>query len=184
MNEVIRKNVFLTLFLSFIIIFISSIFYRFNSPNLTLKVKTKVNNSQDTMAMVIDLMQKLKKDPNNIDVLKELGFVFMKMGNWNRALSFWTKILDIEPKDRMALSQAGYCYFQLQKYHKAVHLYEEVLKSDENNYIINYNLGVIYAKFLSQPNKAKIYFQKVLNSPDAESKLKQEVKDFLSHISN
>ncbi|MDQ7031396.1 MAG: tetratricopeptide repeat protein [Desulfonauticus sp.] len=183
----IRKEIFLITVFAFSFMFIASLNYRINNPKLTLTFRTEPTMPDNSMSGIVELMQKLSKNPEDIDTLKELGTIFMQMKAWDRALSFWNRILKLQPKNRMALSQSAYCYFQLSQYKKAADYYEMVLLLDRNNkdnYIINYNLGLIYFKFLKDKIKAKRYFQQVLASSTADSSLKKEVKKILSQISN
>ncbi|KUJ96325.1 MAG: TPR repeat-containing protein [Desulfonauticus sp. 38_4375] len=179
----IKKQTLIIILASFIVIFGASLAYRIANPSLTVKtVDESMQNSP--MGMVVALMQKVSKNPKDIESLRKLALVFMELKSWDRAITFWTKVLEIAPEDKMALSQMGFCYFQKKDYTKAVNYYEQVTNLEPTNYIVNYNLGVIYRNFLNDPRKAKIYLERVLSSKEAEEEVKKEAAKLLDGISN
>lgn len=180
---VIKKQILIIILASFILIFFSSIVFRVKHPSLVINTISE-ENKNNPMSMLTNLMQKVSKNPKDLDSLRKLSLIFMEMKSWDRAMVFLNKILEINSKDRMALSQLGFCYFQKKNYTKAVDYYKQVLSIEPDNYIINYNLGIIYRNFLNNPKEAKVHLERVLKSSEAEEKLKKEVKKLLEGISN
>jgi len=150
-----------------IFIFATSLIYRFERPNLTIVVQNDLQSSQNPMNEIIDLMQKLQKEPENVDILAELGNRFMFMRAWEKALSFWKRLLAIQPDNKMALNQEGVCYFELKQYEKARDTFLKLVKIDNKNYRAYYNLAMLYKYYLNDKDKARTYLQKIVSAkPD------------------
>lgn len=55
----------------------------------------------------------LKKDSKNIIALRECGVILGQLNDLNGAISYFNKVLQIEPRDSIALSNLGYIYFRM-----------------------------------------------------------------------
>jgi len=175
----VQRPVFLMVLFSFGVFFIFALTYRFEHPSLEVHVQEEKTDKMEFM-QILSLMQQLQKNPNDKEILKSLGMLFMEMNAWERSLSFWNRLVKVDPKNKMALSQSGYCYFELKDYQQAVSRYKQVLAVDPNDPIALFNLGLLYARFLPDPKMARFYLQKVINSKQAEPKVKKEAQKLLS----
>ena len=156
-----------------VLIFTFSLVYRLEHPSLTLFVHNTSQQSQEPMGEIIALMQKLQKEPDNVEVLSELGNRFMFMRAWEKAMSFWTRLLKIDPENKMALNQVGVCYFELEQYEKARDTFLKLVKIDDKNYRAYYNLAMLYKYYMNDKDKARIYLQKIVSAhPDDENVFK------------
>ena len=168
-----------------VLIFAFSLVYRLEHPSLTLFVHNIPQQSQDPMGEIIALMQKLQKEPDNVEVLSELGNRFMFMRAWEKAMSFWTRLLKVEPQNKMALNQLGVCYFELEEYSKARDTFLKLIKIDDKNYRAYYNLAMLYKYYLGDKDKARAYLQKIVNAhPDDEDVFKAAQKELAARESN
>ncbi len=156
-------------------IFFSSLWNRVHNPGIT--VETRVGPSQQEQAMmgqVSTLMAEVERNPENIQALTELAQAFMVMQAWQRAYSFWQRVLALEPDNQLALNQAGFSLFQQERYTEAVDYFETLLKLDNENYRSLFNMGVIFKYYLDDQERATKYFQQILEiSPDDEQLLER-----------
>ncbi|WP_457571603.1 tetratricopeptide repeat protein [Desulfovulcanus sp.] len=143
---------------------------------MTLVVHKKQEQSQDPMGEIVSLMQRLEKEPDNIQVLTALGNRFMFMRVWDKAMNFWARVLAIEPENKMALNQIGVCYFELGKYPQARDTFLKLIKIDNKNYRAYYNLAILYKYYLNDNDEARNYFQKILDAHPDDQQLLEAVQ--------
>uniref|UniRef100_A0A7C3N5P9 Tetratricopeptide repeat protein n=1 Tax=candidate division WOR-3 bacterium TaxID=2052148 RepID=A0A7C3N5P9_UNCW3 len=83
----------------------------------------------------------------------------------------------MEP-DKEKILEAGYFYFQNQKFKKAIKIFEKGLSMFPNDIDIYYNLGIVYES-INEIEKAKECFKKVLeidrDNTDAKKHLEKLV---------
>jgi len=132
------------------------------------------------MAGITAMMQKLQTSPEDVETMRNLGMAFMDMRAWDRSLAFWDMVLERQPDDVMALNQKGFCLFELEKYAEAAVLFEKMLGIEPGNAHAHYNLGVIYKHYLSEPNKADVHFQAVLDAKPDDPELVRNARESLS----
>ncbi|WP_272700502.1 tetratricopeptide repeat protein [Desulfovibrio sp. Fe33] len=173
-----RKAVILAVFLSLAAMFATSFVYRLNHPNLFVKSQASRNVAPDdhgeagpgpmggamsgAMSRVKEFMDRVDKNPEDVDALVGLGNSFLMMRAWDRALEPLEKARQIKPEDANVLKAVGIAYFNKQEYDKASAAYEEILKIDPEDTLALFNQGVIYKHFLNKPDESRAYFEKVL----------------------
>ena len=86
----------------------------------------------------------LEKEPENIELLGELGGLYQKTGRDEDALSIYQQILAIDDKNLMAMNSLGSIYRKLKRYRDSVSILEQGIIVDEHNIQLFYNLGFTY----------------------------------------
>lgn len=132
------------------------------------------------MAGITAMMQKLQASPDDVETMRNLGMAFMDMRAWDRSMAFWDMVLERQPDDVMALNQKGFCLFELEKHAEAAVLFEKMLGIEPGNAHAHYNLGVIYKHYLSEPKKADVHFQAVLDAKPDDPELVRNARESLS----
>lgn len=162
-----------------------SVGYRMEHPSLTKHNNDHPGHAEhasdmgdNPMAMVGALMQKLQENPGDIDLMSTLGRSFMSMQSWERALTFWDMILEVEAENTLALNQKGVCLFRLKRFKEAAEPLERILVIDKEDLHARFNLGILYKHYLDNPDQAKAYFQAVLDAkPDDKTLLEGARKE-------
>ena len=86
----------------------------------------------------------LKKSPvTNVYDMKQLGYLYMKTNQYDRALSVLDSVLIREP-DQEAWNYKGYILFATGKYADAIAAYKKTLELNENSLIAYQNIGAAY----------------------------------------
>ena len=76
-----------------------------------------------------ELKQKLEKNPHDIAIYKELGYVYEKKGMFQQAIDeCYVNILKYEPYNGAILNQIGICYFCSANYTKAIYFFKQVIE--------------------------------------------------------
>lgn len=86
----------------------------------------------------------LKEDPENIDLLKRLGNVFVKSGDDKKAQGIYEKLLSLEPNNADTLLSLGGIYRRVKLYDKSIDVLNKALKAGAKDVQVYYNLGFTY----------------------------------------
>ena len=115
----------------------------------------------------------LKLYPNQPDVLNYLGYSWIEMDkNLGQAKDMVLKALEQKPDDAHIIDSAGWAWFKLGDYTKAVNLLEEAAGTMPYDPTVNDHLGDAYWK-IGRKNEAKFQWNRALkNDPDKELKAK------------
>ncbi len=82
---------------------------------------------------LLELGKGIEKAPNDVRFLEEIGRVyFEEKKDYNAAITFWEKIVKIEPDNLRSLYNYGACHFRLGNLEKARELWLKVSAKDKN----------------------------------------------------
>jgi tetratricopeptide (TPR) repeat protein len=183
-----RKAVILAVFLALAAMFATSFLYRMNNPNLFVKSRPSRSFADagegqggpgasgmgeamsGAMSRVKEYLERVKKNPDDVEALVGLGNSFLMMRAYDRALEPLEKARKLKPEDTTVLKSVGIAYFNKEEYAKASEAYEAILKIDPEDTLALFNLGVINKHYFKKPEIAQTYFEKVLalEKQDAE----------------
>ena len=100
-----------------------------------------------------------------------LGNDYFDTEQAQKAIHAYSKVLEIEPNNPNVLTDQGVMYRKVGWYDNALENFEKAQKLDPNHLQSLYNMGVVYAVDLKQPEKSgpiwKRYLQMDPNSPTA-----------------
>ena len=108
--------------------------------------------------MVI-LQQLLKEDPNNVDILYNLGMCYSEMGLLNKSIELLEKCCLVAPEFTNALVALGFSYYQAGSDEKAMRTSLKALEIEPDNFYALKNIGSLYNK-KGDPDKAIENFNK------------------------
>jgi len=170
-----RRTTYLLLACLGLMVF-AAVTYRVENPSIVQHEERQrmpggMGQSGPDMSGISAMMQKLQANPEDVESMRGLGMAFMEMRAWDKSASFWDMLLERNPDDVMALNQKGFCLFEMEKHAEAAALFERMLTIEKDNYHAHYNLGVIYKHYLSQPEKAAVHFQAVVDALPGGSEL-------------
>jgi tetratricopeptide (TPR) repeat protein len=89
----------------------------------------------------------LKKAPNNVRVMKLLGWAYMYDERYDEALLLYQKVLNIEPNDDLARNNLGYICYKKKIFGEAIEHLSKVIKTGTDvsaKLYANYYLGLVY----------------------------------------
>ncbi len=117
-----------------------------------------------------DLMAQYQKDPQNVDVLFEIGESFFLANRFQEALDWEQKLLAIDPKNVHVRTDLGTSYFNLGKADEAKAAWLAGLDASPDDVQLHYNMGFLYAN--AEPRDvvaARKEWQRVVDlAPDSE----------------
>lgn len=126
-------------------------------------------------------MKELQENPNSLHAILAIAQGFFQLQQWQQAISFLEKALIQQPNDPPTLYMLAFCQTQQKNYSAAEKNFVKftTLSTDPIGYM---SLGVLYQSFLKDNKKAKIAFQKVVDSPNADPRMKEDAKNILKTL--
>jgi len=135
----------------------------------------KENVSEEYKKKLAELEQAVKNNPRDTTALKSYADYLSASHKMNEAITYYEKILEINPKRSDVYFALALIYYNKQDFVKCEEVNVKVLSFDPENQMALYNIGAIAA---SQGNKekAKEFWNKVLtiNSESETGKLAKE----------
>ena len=136
-----------------------------NNKSLTINevFNLAVKNHQEGK---IDIAQEhynqvLKINPNHSQAHNNLGVIFEKLEDYNKAKSCYEKAIEIAPNRADAHNNLGAILQELGEKQKAKECFEKTIEIDPNYADAHNNLGVIFRK-LGEKQKAKECYEKAI----------------------
>ncbi len=141
-----------------------------------------------------EMMAMLQQNPNNPEVLREIGRFFMDAEEWQRAQAFLEKALLAKPSDTRPMYLLGICQFRQGDAIAAAKTFENLIQIAPDPSAM-FNLALLYkhhlpgneaaAKAFSMTDdqmreRAALLLRKVVDSPDAGSDLASWAREELA----
>lgn len=108
----------------------------------------------------------LKEEPNNIDVLSQLGSAYVRSGDDLKALEVYNRIIQIENTNFNALNNLGGIYRRLKKYEESIMVLERALATGANPNEVYYNMGHTYKLMGNYDDAADCFVTVIEENPN------------------
>ncbi len=116
----------------------------------------------DEESHIKSLVYQLKKQPNNVKALFQLGWYMQKRDDIKRALEFYQKCVAINKKYIHAWINIGNIQSQQNLISKAEISYRKALLFAPSNAMAHYNIATFFMKKLKKWEKAQFHFLKTI----------------------
>jgi cytochrome c-type biogenesis protein CcmH/NrfG len=117
------------------------------------------------------LLAKLKTDPNNADVLNQLGMMYRATHQFKTAIDYYQKALDINPKNVGARTDMASCLYYLGDVDGALAQLDKSLTYDPKHAGTLINIGIIRWKGKNDVDGAVAAWEKAIKlSPNPQDK--------------
>lgn len=117
-------------------------------------------------------------DPNNLVLLKELGYCYYQFGDFEKAEKFWLEGLKLSKKDENIIKNLATLYYEQRKFDKSLKVMEEAYNINDGYYL------KLKALIVAETDKVEAYniFKKMnIEDFDVYSSIKyMEILKFLS----
>lgn len=116
-------------------------------PNAPASVPQQMPSLEDMKRMadqqVAPLLEKLKTDPNNADLLTQVGIIYRMTHQFNTAATYYQKVLQLNPKNVGARTDLASCMYYQGDVDGAIAQLEKSLTYDPKHAGTLLNLGII-----------------------------------------
>lgn len=134
-------------------------------PNLTNAYNAYLaGNHQEAQALYKRVLQ---RDMRNVDALLGMGAIAEREGRTNDALGWYQKVLEVEPKNAIALS--AYAANMVQDDQASVAKFRKILQDNPNDANAHANLGAYYAGQSQWAEAQQSYFEAYRLNATAEN---------------
>ncbi len=104
----------------------------------------------------------ISKSPNKVRPIFNLGSSYSKIGQYDMAIPYFTKVIEINPKQVLCYSYRGFAYFKLGQWDNAIADFSKVIEITPNQLKVYLDQGVSYYN-LGLWDKAIADFSKMLD---------------------
>ena len=143
----------------------------------------ETDNLQETLERIFSPEDKERFYKIIIKEHSNMGSIYLKQNNFEKALESYSKILELDSDNIMALNNMGLINIKLNNFENALEYYNEVLHLDPNNIDAHLNMGLINIK-LNNFENALEYYNKVLHLDPNNTKVKKIIKQLGFFIEN
>jgi len=94
---------------------------------------------------VAELVALVQQDPQNMEALFELGETYFLAGEWQAAVDWFARVLELDPNNVHAKTDVGTANFNLGRYEEAKASWLSGLQVAPDDVQLHYNMGFLYA---------------------------------------
>ncbi len=125
------------------------------------------------------MLAALKADPQNADVLIQLGNLYYDHRVYAESIAYYARALELRPKDVNVRTDLGTAYWYTGDAKKAVAEYEKSLAVDPHHSATLMNLGIVKLNGLNDPKGAIATWEKLLKE-NPQFTDSQKVRDLIA----
>lgn len=131
------------------------------------------------------LIEQLKTDPNNIDLLTQVAKIYVSTHQFKEAAGHYQKISDIHPRDLAIRNNVASCLYYSGDPDGAIAELEGSLKIDPKDANSLFNLGMIRSQGKNDNQGAVTAWRQLLKSnPNLDDKKKAQVEKLIADASH
>ncbi len=135
----------------------------------------------DYQARIAQAEKILAQDPKNLQAWIQLGNDYFDTEQPQKAINAYDKALELKPDNPNVLTDQGVMYRKVGRYDKAVANFEKAQAIDPKHLQSIFNLGLVYADDLKQPDKALKAWSRYLEL-DSTSPTAQQIKRMVEDL--
>jgi len=129
------------------------------------------------------LLEKLKGDPNNKDLLVQAGNIYLSTHQFKDAAAYFEKALQVDPKNVAIRTQLASCMYYNGDVDGAIGQLQQSLQYDPKDANTLFNLGMVKWKGKQDSKGAVAAWQQLLKSnPQLDANRKAQVQKLLADV--
>jgi len=113
------------------------------------------------------LLKRLKSDPNNAELLADIGNMYFDAHQYDQAAPYYSRALQIQPLNTAVRTDLGTAYWLLGNADRAIAEFQTALKTAPNQANTLFNLGVVQWQGKTDAEAALATWQKLLDTNPA-----------------
>lgn len=124
--------------------------------------------TRDYTEALTNLLRANELEPDNADIMNNLGMAYYFKGDETLALKCLKRTLELDPKNSDARSNIGSIHYEAGRFQEAESIYKEVLKdlTYDKQARTFYNLGILELDKKKNPKQAEAYFQSAIKEAE------------------
>lgn len=127
--------------------------------------------------------QEAAANPDNPDIWIHLGTDYLQTSQYEKAITAFSKSLEISPNNPNVLTDLGVMYRRVGKFDKALESFDKALQLDPKHEQARFNKGVVYISDLNDPEGAvKVWEELLQANPLAQAPNGQSLQDIVTQV--
>ena len=125
------------------------------------------------------------KNPQNADILAEIGNLYYDLGEYDKAIVQYRKSLDIKPLNPYVETDLATCLYKLNRNDEALSILNNVLKYRPDFQQALYNKGIILIHGKNDPDSGIAAWEEMLKldlDPARKAEIEQNIRQYKSSI--
>lgn len=115
-----------------------------------------------------DFLASIGLDEGNGDPYFNIGLIYFDESNYNRALHYLRRAVEINPVDSQFLTELGHLYLELGQEDDALQLFRQAFENDPDDAQVDFHLGYYFLYKRREPLHAIKYYAKGLKKDPAD----------------
>ena len=124
-----------------------------------LVIKPIQNNNQVTHSNRLNILFRIKIEPNNLTILQNLGTAHKELGEFDEAIKLYNKVLNINPKHTNSNYNLGLVFYKMNEIKKAKIFLKKTVDMQSNYALAFFSLANVHSD-LKEYNDAVSCYQK------------------------
>jgi cytochrome c-type biogenesis protein CcmH/NrfG len=154
-------------------------------PNAAPKMPSLDEMKQMAVKKAEPLIEQLKSDPNNVDLLTQVAKIYVSTHQFKEAAAYYQKIVEIHPKDLAIRNNVASCLYYSGDADGAIGELEGSLRIDPKDANSLFNLGMIRLQGKNDNQGAVTAWRLLLKSnPNLDDKKKAQVDKLIADASH
>ncbi len=185
-----QKIILVLVLCAFGAMFAGSFAYRMQGAGLVVEVRQQNEGmGKGGMASVMGMdmgamraiMDKLRANPDDPQVMMEVGNAFMMMQAWDKALEMFNMAEKKLPKDASVQRGIGMVRFERKEFDLAKKAFDKVLAAEPGDALSHFNMGILLKHYMNKAAEGDAHFRKVLElAPDDQELIKGAQEELVS----
>ena len=108
----------------------------------------------------------LRGNESNVDYLKELGSIYVKAGEDEKAIPYYEQIITFYPHYIEAMNSLGAIFRRLKRYEESIQILQRARDEGRDSASVNYNLGFTYKEMKNYEDAIDAFNSVITENPD------------------
>lgn len=108
----------------------------------------------------------LRSDESNVEYLKQLGSIYVRAGQDEKAIPYYEQIITFNPDNTDSMVSLGAIFRRLKRYEDSVNILHKAQDISSSNSNINYNLGFTYKEMGDYDDAIDAFESVISRNPD------------------
>ena len=151
------------------------------TPPTAMQQPTPEQMKQMADTQAAPLVERLKNEPNNADLLYKIGNLYYDAQQFPEAVTYYEKSLKINPKQTDVRTDMGTAYYYMGQPDRALQEYDEVLKIDDKHANALFNQGMVRWQAKMDTRGAIASWQRLLaTNPDYPKEKRDQIQELIT----
>ena len=115
-----------------------------------------------------DFLASINLDKDNGDPYFNLGLIFLDDSDYERALHYLGKAVELAPEDSQFLTELGHLYLEMDRENEALSLFEKAFTNDPDDAQVDFHLGHYFLYKKREPRSAVKYYNRGLKKDPSD----------------